>query len=201
VDKKSLGCSLYFESLLLLYAQKKTEHMQRIFLIGYMGAGKTTLGKALSVQMGLSFVDLDLFIEKRYYKTIRQIFDEKGEDYFREIEQKALYEVAAFEDVIISTGGGTPCFYENMAFMNAAGTTAYLKASAGELAKRMETNRSARPVLKNRSGEELMQFVEATLSERSRYYEQAKIILDARHVSTPPELSALVLRLKESLSL
>ena len=88
--------------------------MQRIFLIGYMGVGKTTLGKALADRTGLSFIDLDLFIEGRYRKTIRQIFEAEGEEAFREIERKALHEVAEFEDIVLSTGGGTPCFFDNM---------------------------------------------------------------------------------------
>ena len=103
--------------------------MQRIFLIGYMGVGKTTLGKALADRTGLSFIDLDLFIEGRYRKTIRQIFEAEGEEAFREIERKALHEVAEFEDIILSTGGGTPCFFDNMTYMNSVGTTVYLKAS------------------------------------------------------------------------
>ena len=99
--------------------------MKRIFLIGYMGAGKTTVGKVLSRQLGLSFVDLDHYIEGRYHKTVGQLFAEKGEEAFREIERRMLREVAAFENVLISTGGGTPCFFDNMEFMNAYGTTVY----------------------------------------------------------------------------
>ena len=100
--------------------------MRRIFLIGYMGAGKTTMGKELSKQSGLSFIDLDHFMEGRYRKTVRQLFEEKGEETFRQIEKKALHEVADFENVVISTGGGTPCFFDNMAYMNSIGTTVYL---------------------------------------------------------------------------
>ena len=165
--------------------------MQRLFLIGYMGAGKTTIGKALSRQNGRSFIDLDHFIEGRYHKAIRQIFEEKGEDYFREIEKKALHEVSDFEDVIISTGGGTPCFFDNMAFMNEVGTTIYLKASPDELAKRLELCKHTRPVLQNRSGEELKQFIEDTLSRRSPFYEQAKIIFDAEIMVTEKDVESL----------
>ena len=82
--------------------------MQRIFLTGYMGAGKTTLGRDLSDFLGLSFIDLDVFIEERFHKTIRQIFAERGEEAFRELERRMLHEVAEFEDIIVSTGGGTP---------------------------------------------------------------------------------------------
>ncbi|MDR1337057.1 MAG: shikimate kinase [Tannerella sp.] len=169
--------------------------MQRIFLIGYMGAGKTTLGKALSEQMNLSFTDLDHFIEERYRQTIRQIFEEKGEDGFREIEREALREAGKFENAVISTGGGTPCFHENMAFMNAAGTTVYLKLSVDELVKRTEPYRDTRPVLKNRSGEELRQFIETSLSERSRYYGQASIVLPAGATDTGADVDALIARL------
>ena len=111
--------------------------MQRIFLIGYMGVGKTTLGKALADRTGLSFIDLDLFIEGRYRKTIRQIFEAEGEEAFREIERRALHEVAEFEDIVLSTGGGTPCFFDNMTYMNRVGTTVYLKASPEALTERI----------------------------------------------------------------
>lgn len=153
--------------------------MQRIFLVGYMGAGKTTLGQTLSRQMNLSFIDLDRSIEQRYRKTVRQIFEDSGEAHFREMEWRMLREVAGVEDVVIATGGGTPCFHDNMTFMNDAGTTVYLKVSVDELAKRTEVCRYLRPVLQNRSGAELKQFITASLAERSRFYEQAAIVTDA----------------------
>ncbi|MDR1455460.1 MAG: shikimate kinase [Tannerella sp.] len=173
--------------------------MRRIFLTGYMGAGKTTLGKALSGQMNLSFTDLDHFIERRYCRTIRRIFEEEGEDGFREMEREALREVGGYEDAVISTGGGTPCFHGNMAFMNAAGTTVYLELSVEELARRTEVCRNTRPVLKNRSGEELRQFIAASLSERSRYYEQADIVLHAGATETAADVDALAASLKKKL--
>ena len=89
----------------------KAKKMTRIFLIGYMGAGKTTLGKAFAREMSLNFIDLDWFIEERFHKTVQQLFLERGEDGFRELERKMLHEVAEFEDVVVSTGGGTPCFF------------------------------------------------------------------------------------------
>ena len=150
--------------------------MQRIFLIGFMGAGKTTIGKALSAKMKCSFVDLDFFIERRYHKTIRQIFDEKGESAFREIEQKILREVAEFENVVISTGGGTPCFYQNMLFMNKNGLTVFLDVSTPELTKRISSNIGVRPMLKNYADNELTLFIEETVSRRRPYYEQAQLI-------------------------
>ena len=113
--------------------------MVRIFLTGYMGAGKTTLGKAFARQMNIPFIDLDWYIEERFHKTVGELFSERGEASFRELEKNMLHEVGEFEDVVISTGGGAPCFFDNMEFMNASGTTVYLKVSVEELAKRLES--------------------------------------------------------------
>ena len=95
--------------------------MKRIILIGYMGAGKTTVGKALAKDMGLQFYDLDWYIESRHRKTIAQIFAEMGENGFRELERRLLHEVAEFEDVVIRCGGGAPCFFDNSDDMNRQG--------------------------------------------------------------------------------
>ena len=111
--------------------------MKRIFLIGYMG-GKSTVGKQLAELLSLSFIDLDIYIQNRYRKTISDLIVEKGEAQFRIIEQKALADVAAFEDVLVATGGGTPCFFDNMELMNRAGITVYIKADAVELAARLD---------------------------------------------------------------
>ena len=95
--------------------------MKRIILIGYMGAGKTTIGKALSKELGATFYDLDWYIESRMRKTVAQIFAERGEEGFRKMEYNMLHEVAEFENVIISCGGGTPCFFDNMDYLNQQG--------------------------------------------------------------------------------
>lgn len=99
--------------------------MVRIFLTGYMGAGKTTLGKAFARQMDIPFVDLDWYIEERFHKTVGELFTERGETGFRELERNMLHEVAEFENVVISTGGGAPCFFDNMDFMNRTGKTVF----------------------------------------------------------------------------
>ena len=99
-------------------AISKTAKMLRIILIGYMGAGKTTVGKALAKELGIPFYDLDWYIESRMRKKVSQIFAEKGEEGFRKIEHNMLHEVAEFENVVISCGGGTPCFFDNMDYMN-----------------------------------------------------------------------------------
>ncbi|MFA5046322.1 MAG: shikimate kinase [Paludibacter sp.] len=148
--------------------------MKRIFLIGYMGSGKTTIGKLLAARLGFSFVDMDKHIEEKEFKSVSQIFAEKGESEFRLIEQKCLYEVAEFENIVISTGGGAPCFFDNIRFMNTHGTTVYLKLSAAELADRLESSRSnKRPLLAERKGEELQQFIAEGLAKREPFYEQA----------------------------
>lgn len=162
--------------------------MKRVYLIGYMGAGKTTVGKVLEKLAGLSFIDLDHYIEGRFHKTVRQIFAEKGEDGFRDIERRMLHEVADFEDVLIATGGGTPCFFDNMEFMNETGSTVYLKVSVEELAKRLEICKSTRPVLKGRSGDELVAFIAESLEKRTPYYMKASIVFDAEVMLTETDV-------------
>lgn len=110
---------------------RRERRMKRIILVGYMGAGKTTIGRALAKELDMPFYDLDWYIENRMRKTIRQIFDERGEEGFRTIEKSMLHEVAEFENVIISCGGGTPCFFDNMEYMNQQGETCYLEGIAG----------------------------------------------------------------------
>ena len=166
--------------------------MQRVFLIGFMGAGKTSVGKALSTKLRCPFVDLDFFIEGRYHKTIRQIFEEKDEDAFREIECNALREVAEFENVVVSTGGGTPCFHQNMMFMNEQGTTVYLKVSNEELVRRINLNKNTRPLLKDFSNDELNRFVEQTMAKRSSFYEQARIIFTVEKEDIAKTTSSLM---------
>ena len=111
--------------------------MTRIFLIGYMGAGKTTLGKAFSRELGLTFIDLDWYIEERFHKTVGELFTERGETGFRELERNMLHEVAEFENVVISTGGGAPCFFDNMEFMNRVGKTVFLDVHPDVLFRRL----------------------------------------------------------------
>jgi len=166
--------------------------MKRIFLLGYMGAGKTTVGKDLAERAGLSFIDLDNYIESRFHKTVGQLFEEKGESSFREIEHRLLQEVATFEDVIISTGGGAPCYFDNMEYMNQMGTTVYLKVSVGELVKRLNVCKHTRPILKNRSGDELKEFVANSLEKRSLFYEQASIVFDAEVMLTETDVKSIV---------
>ena len=148
--------------------------MIRIFLTGYMGSGKTTLGRALAADLNVQFIDLDHYIEQRYRKTIAQLFAENGEDGFREIERRMLHEVGEFEDVIISTGGGTPCFFDNIEFMNAQGTTIYLDVPVERLFIRLCIARSKRPLIKDKSDEELRAFIIEQLEKRAPHYSKAQ---------------------------
>lgn len=195
LNKIRYNFALFFLSL----SKNNIFRMRRIFLIGYMGAGKTTLGKELAKQMNLSYIDLDHHIEQRYCQTVRKIFDEKGEDAFREIEKKVLEEVASFENIIISTGGGAPCFFDNMSLMKDTGLTVYLKATTDELIRRIELNKQARPVLQNRSAEELVSFIDEALKVRLPFYEQAHIHFDAEMMNTAEDIVALTEKLKQQI--
>lgn len=152
---------------------------QQFFLIGYMGSGKTTVGKRLARKLNLQFIDMDLFIENRYRKSISAIFEEKGEAGFREIERKALREVVDFENIVISTGGGLPCFFDNMDLMNQSGITIYLKASVDELVERLRTGKQKRPLVKDKNPEELKDFITVNLEKREEFYSKATLVFES----------------------
>ncbi len=171
--------------------------MARIFLIGFMGSGKTTLGKALSRELGIDFIDLDHYIEARYHKTVREIFAESGEERFRQIEKSLLHEVADFENVVIAAGGGTPCFFDNIDYMNAHGTCIYLKASIDELCLRLANGRESRPLLRGKNDEELRLYIDSTLSQRDPYYSRAALHFDTGTLNTRKEIETTVERLRQ----
>lgn len=173
----------------------------RIILIGYMGAGKTTLGKALSKALDIPFYDLDWYIENRMHKTIKQLFDERGEEGFRKIEHAMLHEVAEFENVIISCGGGTPCFYDNMAYMNRQGETVYLKASPEVLYAHLKMGKTVRPLLLNKTPEEVNTFIREQLRLREPYYIQAKHVLDVNIMDDFNKINLSVASLRTQLGL
>ncbi len=139
-----------------------------------MGSGKTTVGQLLAARLGYSFVDMDVHIESKLFKSVSQIFAELGEHQCRLLEQQSLHEIAEFENVVISTGGGAPCFFDNMEYMNKQGVTIYLKLSTAELAERLEySHANKRPLLAGRKGEELYQFIREGLALREPSYSQA----------------------------
>ena len=152
--------------------------MTRIILIGYMGAGKTTIGKALARQLGIMFYDLDWYIENRMRKSVAQIFAESGEEGFREIEYNMLHEVAEFEDVVLSCGGGTPCFFDNMDYLNRQGDTLYLKASPEVLASHLRMGKGIRPLIQGKNDTELLRYIKDSLARREPFYSKARHTLN-----------------------
>ena len=175
--------------------------MKRIILIGYMGSGKTTVGKALSKATGMMFYDLDWYIESRMRKTVSQIFAERGEEGFRQIEHNMLHEVAEFENVIISCGGGTPCFFDNMDYLNQQGDVVYLKATPETLYKHLMMAKVERPLLKDKTPEELIAYITEHLKERAPFYEKARHTLDVNVLDNYDKIAISVERLKSLLSL
>lgn len=171
--------------------------MKRIILIGYMGAGKTTIGKELAKDLGLPFYDLDWYIESRMRKKISEIFAERGEEGFRIIERNMLHEVAEFEDVVISCGGGTPCFFDNMEYMNENSDVIYLKATPEVLYNHLQMGKSVRPLIANKSKEELLDFIREQLAYREQFYLKANHILDVTLMESPEKISISVEKAKE----
>ncbi|MGB3073971.1 MAG: shikimate kinase [Chitinophagales bacterium] len=153
--------------------------MANIFLIGFMGSGKSTVGKQLAYLLQYDFIDLDEYLQKQEGATITQLFEEKGESYFREQESQYLKSFHASEKLVLSTGGGAPCFFDNMKWMNENGTTVYLKAVPKLLADRLKKEKDHRPLLRGKSNDEVIDFINQKLGEREKFYLSAKIIVDA----------------------
>ncbi|MBF1554079.1 MAG: shikimate kinase [Prevotella pleuritidis] len=175
--------------------------MQRIIIIGYMGSGKTTVGRALAHNLGLSFYDLDWYIESRMHKTVKQLFDEKGEAGFRLIERNLLHELAEFENIVISCGGGTPCFFDNMAYLNAQGDTVYLKATPDVLYGHLKMGKTVRPLLLDKTEDEVQTFISRQLVERETYYNKAKYTLDVNLMDNYEKIKISVQKLRELLKI
>ena len=175
--------------------------MIRIILIGYMGAGKTTVGKALAADLGVPFYDLDWFITTRYRRSVPEIFAERGEEGFRDLERRMLHEAAEFEDIVLSCGGGTPCFFDNMDYMNSLADTIYLKASPEILAAHLRMGKGKRPLLEGKSPEELEDTIRQMLIEREPYYSQAKHIIDVSLLDTASKIQDSVRIIREMLQI
>ncbi len=174
--------------------------MTRVFLVGYMGSGKTTLGKAYAEAVNLQFIDLDCYIEQRYCKTISDLFAEGGEDGFREIERKMLHEVGEFENVLVATGGGTPCFFDNMDYMKKAGATVFLDVRPQVLFRRLRLAKAKRPLLADKTDDELMQTIADALEKRSPYYLKAEYVLNAECLESKEQIGESVKNLRALLN-
>jgi shikimate kinase len=148
-----------------------------------MGSGKSTAGKKLAAKLGFDFIDLDKFIEQETGKTIPEIFLEKGEAEFRALEHNALKKIITMENVVVACGGGTPCYYGNMELMNNNGTTIYLKMSADSLTSRLIKAKDKRPLIDNKSEEELRSFINENLEKREDIYHQAQYIVKGKNLN------------------
>ena len=175
--------------------------MRRIILIGYMGSGKTTVGKALSKETGMMFYDLDWYIESRMRKTVAQIFAEKGEEGFRKIEHNMLHEVAEFENVIISCGGGTPCFFDNIDYINQQGEVVYLKATPEVLYQHLLMGKVERPLIKNKTPEELIVYITEQVAKREEFYNKARYTLDVSLMDNYEKIQLSVDQLRQLLNI
>lgn len=166
-----------------------------------MGAGKTTLGKAFAREMKVPFIDLDWYIEERFHKSIPELFTERGEEAFRELERRMLHEAGEFEDVVISTGGGTPCFFDNMDYMNRQGQTVFLDVHPDILFRRLRVATQQRPILQGKTDEELRAFIVEALGKRASFYEQARYRFDAGRLESRRQIAESVEQLRRLLDL
>lgn len=175
--------------------------MKSIILIGYMGSGKTTVGRQLALALGRTFYDLDWYIEMRYHRTVAQLFAERGEDGFREMERNMLHEAAEFEDIVLSCGGGTPCFFDNMEYILSVGESVYLKATPEVLAQHLKMRKIERPLLTGKTEEEMLDFICTSLKEREPFYLQAKHIIDVTLLDNYDKLQTSVQLIRQELGL
>ncbi len=163
-----------------------TRHPSLIFLLGFMGSGKSTLGPVLAEAMDYDFVDTDELIERQSECTVAEIFTEKGEAIFRRYERDILRSLFRRKKMVIACGGGLPCFFDNMEQMNAHGITVYLQATPELLAQRLEDHKAEhRPLLQDKTGEELRLHIAQMLEQREQHYTKATIVVEALHASLP----------------
>ncbi|HEY9168894.1 MAG TPA: shikimate kinase [Lutibacter sp.] len=150
----------------------------KIVLLGYMASGKSAVGSILSEKLNIQFIDLDEFIEEREQLSISQIFETKGEVYFRKIEGVYLYELLdSKENAVISLGGGTPCYGNNMSFIENMSTSFYLKATINTIFERLKNETSQRPLVATIGAENLKEYIAKHLFERTPYYDSANHII------------------------
>ena len=149
----------------------------KYFIVGFMGSGKSFVGKKLSEKLQLDFIDLDHYIEQIENKSISEIFNNQGEDYFRKLELKYFTSILKEENTIISLGGGTPTHNKIMKLITESGTSFYLKCNTKTILKRLVECNKNRPLIKNLSERNLKIFIEKKLSERSKFYEKANYIV------------------------
>ncbi len=147
----------------------------RLYIVGYMGSGKSTLAKELSKELNCNYIDLDKHIEKKTEMTPAEWINSKGEITFRKVERDTLIELSTIFNGIIATGGGTPCYFDNMELMLKTGRTAYLHANPKELANRLTHSKTERPLLSHVEPDKLVEFIAKHLFERAPFYSRAEL--------------------------
>lgn len=163
-----------------------------IYLIGFMGSGKTTIGKKLARKLAYDFIDLDSLIESKIGISITGYFEEFGEERFRLIEQQALKNSFKLKNTIISTGGGAPCFFDNMNEINQNGFSIYLKADIPLIISRLQEGKEQRPLIKNKNPEELKKYISELLSTRETYYKEANLVVNAKSLNIKTLIEKLI---------
>lgn len=174
------------------------EGTRNIYLIGMMGVGKTTIGALLAQRLQWLFVDLDEVIERITEKSISEIFSEEGEEYFRDLESQAILQLDQEEPIVVSCGGGTPCFNDNLEVMNQRGLTIYLSAGINHLVNGLKHGHSARPLLEQLVGDEetLEDYLMELLESRSPFYEQADLTIDTESLNEEEVVSQIMVGLE-----
>lgn len=154
-----------------------------IFLMGFMGSGKSTSGKVLAKKLNMAFVDLDELIENAEQTSIDSIFEAQGEEKFRELELNYLKKSFSFQNTVTALGGGTPCYHDNIKSIKKNGISVYLKMPAAAIVNRLSNAKTSRPLIKNKTQDELAAYIKKTLGEREKYYEQANYTINALNLN------------------
>ncbi|MFC4666011.1 shikimate kinase [Falsiporphyromonas endometrii] len=170
-----------------------------IFIIGYMGSGKSTIGRKLADELNFNFIDTDFFIENRFRQRVQDMFKTVGEETFRKREHMVIEELSGMTQSIIATGGGLPCFYNNMEIIKTCGISIYLEVSNEILTQRLELCKRTRPSVKDKSGEELFKHVEEGMALRAPIYQQADIIICANKLMTTEDEKVLAKKIASQL--
>lgn len=157
----------------------------KYYIVGYMYSGKSTFGRKLAEAKGMDFLDLDLAFEQRFHYTVRRFFDQFGESAFRKLETQMLLSTESLDNVVVATGGGTPCHSGNMDFILAHGTAVYLQMSVDDLVLRASHSHNPRPAMKGLDTDRLREKISRQLPERETYYLRAPIHLDGRNPHLP----------------
>lgn len=165
----------------------------KVFLVGFMGAGKTTFGQQLAQQLDYKFVDTDRLIEEHLQTTIADYFEKEGENAFRAIETQILHNIGTTENTVIATGGGLPCYNNNMAWMNGHGITIYMKQTVEELANRLIIQKNNRPLIKSVQNNDLPAYIKGLLQTREGYYLQCKYEFSGPFISPQTVINTIFL--------